>query len=71
MDEKCHPRREEGPMSFQVGDRVRREAGLKGEITILNNDGLTAYIQIEDRALETHVGLYRLDTLTKIESEPA
>jgi preprotein translocase subunit YajC len=62
---------EETGISLHVGDSVRTEAGLRGKVITLNNDGVTVYIQIEDRGLETHVGLYRLDTLTKIDTEPA
>ena len=62
---------EETGTSFHVGNSVRTEAGLKGKFITLNNDGVTVYIQIEDRGLQTHVGLYRLDTLAKIESERA
>jgi preprotein translocase subunit YajC len=58
-----------GATSFRVGDRVRTEVGLKGKITILNNDGVTAYVQLDENAIGTHVALYRLDTLTKIVGE--
>jgi preprotein translocase subunit YajC len=54
---------------LKVGDYVRTEAGLKGRITILNNDGITAYVQLDENGVGVHIALYRLDTLTKIVGE--
>jgi preprotein translocase subunit YajC len=55
---------------LKVGDRVRTEAGLKGKITILNNDGVAAYVKLdENSAGGVHFALFRLDTLTKIVGE--
>ena len=56
-------------MPLKVGDSVRTEAGLKGKITILNKDGTTAYVQLDEDSVGTHVALYRLDSLTKIVGE--
>ena len=54
---------------LKVGDRVRTESGGKGKITVLNNDGITAYVQLDENGVGTHIALYRLDTLTKIVGE--
>jgi preprotein translocase subunit YajC len=56
-------------LSIKVGDRVRTEAGTTGKITILNRDGVTAYVQLDENGVGTHVALCRLDTLTKIVGE--
>jgi preprotein translocase subunit YajC len=54
---------------LKVGDCVRTESGLKGKITVINKDGLTAYVQLEDNGVGAHLALFRLDTLTKIVGE--
>jgi hypothetical protein len=51
---------------LKVGDIVRTESGKKGKIITVNEDGLTAYVQIIGEATGAVAVLYRLDTLTKI-----
>jgi hypothetical protein len=54
---------------LKVGDHVRTKSGPRGKITILNKDGVTAYVPLEENGVGTHIALYRLDTLTKIVGE--